>query len=99
MNRAYALQAYYRSVGHRETEPSYLVGMFTEGYPVRDKIEAFLTFIWGDVDEMTPELQAYHAGRETLEETGAPDGQDEEIDLDSDPGMLFTPWRESETQS
>jgi hypothetical protein len=48
MEDAYNLQAYYRTLGQRETEPSYLIGMFTEGYPVRDKLEEFLTFIWGD---------------------------------------------------
>jgi len=39
MREAYELQAYYRSVGQRETEMSILRGMFTEGYPVLDRFD------------------------------------------------------------
>lgn len=97
MEKAYELQAYYRTVGHRETEPSYLTGMFTSGYPVRDKLEPFLEFIWGDVDEMTPELQAYFGEERTPEdeETGI-EAAEAPVDLDSDAAALFSPWRDPE---
>ncbi len=39
MEEAYRLQAFYRSVSQRETEMSFLLGMFTEGYPVRPKFD------------------------------------------------------------
>ena len=39
MEDAYRWQAYYRSVGQRETEMSYLRDMFTEGYPIRSKFD------------------------------------------------------------
>lgn len=48
MEEAYRREAYYRTIGQRETEPSYLTNMFTEGFPVRDKLEPFLSFIWGN---------------------------------------------------
>jgi hypothetical protein len=37
--QAYAWQAYYRCIGQRETEESALQGMFTEGFPVRDRLD------------------------------------------------------------
>ncbi len=42
MDEAYAWQYYYRTIGQREIEPSILRGMFTEGFPVRDKFEGQL---------------------------------------------------------
>ncbi|MEA3365313.1 MAG: hypothetical protein U9Q79_06695, partial [Candidatus Hydrogenedentes bacterium] len=40
MEDAYRWQAFYRSLGQRETELSCLRGMFTSGYPIRDKLDA-----------------------------------------------------------
>ncbi|HOM48269.1 MAG TPA: hypothetical protein PK491_07110, partial [Candidatus Hydrogenedentes bacterium] len=40
MKEAYRLQAFYRSLCQRETTTSYLRGMFTTGYPIRDKLDA-----------------------------------------------------------
>lgn len=40
MNDAYRKQAYYRSLGQRETDASYLTDMFTTGFPIRDKLDA-----------------------------------------------------------
>jgi hypothetical protein len=40
MEDAYARQAYYRVLGQRETDASYLSDMFTTGFPVRDKLDA-----------------------------------------------------------
>lgn len=40
MNEAYQKQAYYRSLGQRETDASYLTDMFTTGFPIRDKLDA-----------------------------------------------------------
>ncbi|MFO7975854.1 MAG: hypothetical protein R6V12_14610, partial [Candidatus Hydrogenedentota bacterium] len=40
MDDAYRWQAFYRSLGQRETEMSCLRGMFTSGYPIRDKLDA-----------------------------------------------------------
>ena len=40
MEDAYCWQAFYRSLGQRETELSCLRGMFTSGYPIRDKLDA-----------------------------------------------------------
>lgn len=40
MEDAYRWQAYYRSLGQRETSSSSLREMFTEGFPVRDKLDA-----------------------------------------------------------
>lgn len=37
---AYRRQAYYRVLGQRETDASYLSDMFTTGFPVRDKLDA-----------------------------------------------------------
>lgn len=39
MEDGYRLQAYYRTVGQRETTESYLREMFTEGFPVRQKLD------------------------------------------------------------
>ncbi|MCC6697055.1 MAG: hypothetical protein IT365_15615 [Candidatus Hydrogenedentes bacterium] len=39
MEEAYYLQTYYRSLGQRETEISCLRGMFTVGFPIRDKFD------------------------------------------------------------
>jgi hypothetical protein len=40
MEEAYKKQAFYRSLGQRETTTSYLRDMFTEGYPIRDKLDS-----------------------------------------------------------
>lgn len=40
MEDGYRWQAFYRSLGQRETELSCLRGMFTSGYPIRDKLDA-----------------------------------------------------------
>ena len=40
MEDGYRWQAFYRSLGQRETEMSCLRGMFTSGYPIRDKLDA-----------------------------------------------------------
>jgi hypothetical protein len=40
MEDAYRWEAYYRSLGERETDVSCLRGMFTTGYPIRDKLDA-----------------------------------------------------------
>lgn len=42
MAQAYQWQYYYRTIGQREIEPSILRGMFTEGFPIRDKFEGQL---------------------------------------------------------
>jgi hypothetical protein len=42
MEEAYSKEAFYRTLGQRETETSYLRDMFTEGYPIRDKLDAQL---------------------------------------------------------
>lgn len=39
MEEAYRLQSYYRTVCQREQEESYLLNMFTQGFPVRDKFD------------------------------------------------------------
>jgi len=40
MEESYRLEGYYRCIGQRETDTSYLRTMFTSGYPVRDKLDA-----------------------------------------------------------
>lgn len=42
MEQAYAWEAFYRSLGQRETDMSCLRGMFTSGYPIRDKLDGQL---------------------------------------------------------
>lgn len=37
--QAFAWEAYYRCIGQRETDESALQDMFTEGFPVRDKLD------------------------------------------------------------
>lgn len=64
MEEAYRLQTYYRHVGLRETEMSLLRGMFTEGFPIRDKFEGAMAK-WFAFDEPTSEMLA-HARAETL---------------------------------
>ncbi len=39
-DEAYRLQFFYRTLCQRETTSSYLVGMYTEGFPIRDKLDA-----------------------------------------------------------
>jgi hypothetical protein len=39
MEDAYRLQAFYRTLCQRETDQSYLRGMFTSGYPIRAKLD------------------------------------------------------------
>ncbi len=40
MEDAYRWEAFYRSLGSRETDSSYLREMFTSGFPIRDKLDA-----------------------------------------------------------
>ena len=40
MLEAYRLQFFYRTLCQRETTTSYLRGMYTEGFPIRDKLDA-----------------------------------------------------------
>lgn len=40
MEDAYRWQAFYRCLGQRETDMSCLRGMFTTGFPIRDKLDA-----------------------------------------------------------
>lgn len=40
MLEAYRLQLFYRTLCQRETTTSYLRGMYTEGFPIRDKLDA-----------------------------------------------------------
>ncbi|MBI2425201.1 MAG: hypothetical protein HYV27_20410 [Candidatus Hydrogenedentes bacterium] len=48
MEEAYRREAYYRSRMHWEPDPSYLREMFTEGYPVLDKLDQRLRQRWFD---------------------------------------------------
>lgn len=66
MEEAYRLQTYYRTVGQRETEMSCLRGMFTEGFPVRDKIDVQLTH-WAKHSTPTDAIRAWVALREPHE--------------------------------
>ncbi|GMV99629.1 MAG: hypothetical protein AMXMBFR84_07680 [Candidatus Hydrogenedentota bacterium] len=43
MDEAYRLQYFYRTVCQRETEMSILRGMFTSGFPIRDRLEGQMT--------------------------------------------------------
>lgn len=54
---AFQKQAYYRTVGARETTESYLTTMFTSGYPVRDKFAGQL-MKWINNAEPVPPLIA-----------------------------------------
>jgi hypothetical protein len=58
MEEAYRLQSFYRSLGQRETEMSCLRGMFTEGFPVRDKFEGQLSK-WFRYNNPTQALAAW----------------------------------------
>ena len=58
MEEAYKLEAFYRTVCQRETETSYLRQMFTEGYPVRSKLDRQLQK-WSYQDEPTEAIQAW----------------------------------------
>ena len=49
MEEAYRRQAYYRSLTHWEPDESYLRSMFTEGFPLREKINQFLRIKWIEV--------------------------------------------------
>lgn len=40
LEEAFAKEAFYRTLGQRETTTSYLRTMFTAGYPIRDKLDA-----------------------------------------------------------
>lgn len=42
MAEAYQLEAYYRTLSHRDSDESYLAGMFTTGYPKPDPVDAEL---------------------------------------------------------
>ncbi len=48
MEEAYRREAYYRSLSRWEPEQSYLRDMFTEGFPVRDKLDELLRRRWFD---------------------------------------------------
>lgn len=58
MEQAYRLQYYYRCVGQRETEMSILRGMFTEGFPIRDKFDGQIA-TWFGRDEPTEAIAAW----------------------------------------
>ena len=62
MEDAYRWQSYYRTVGMRETEMSCLRGMFTEGFPIRPKVDEQVAK-WLRVDEPTEALRAWGADR------------------------------------
>jgi hypothetical protein len=66
MAQAYEWQFYYRTIGQREIEPSILRGMFTEGFPIRDKFEGQLAkWLSGPVDRQpTHEASAEAEGGE-----------------------------------
>ncbi|GMU92082.1 MAG: hypothetical protein AMXMBFR4_11400 [Candidatus Hydrogenedentota bacterium] len=55
MMEAYRCQAYYRALCQRETTESYLSGMFTEGFPTREKFEGQLAK-WLPTAEPVPPL-------------------------------------------
>ena len=58
MEDAYRWQYYYRCLGARETDVSCLRGMFTTGFPIRDKLDAQLAK-WIDSSETEqPDSQA-----------------------------------------
>ena len=57
-DQAYAWQAFYRSLGQRQTEMSCLRGMFTEGYPIMPKFNEYLAK-WDDYTDPTPALEAW----------------------------------------
>lgn len=66
MIEAYRLQTYYRTVGTRETEMSSLRGMFTDGFPKRDKVNGQLAK-WFGSEEPSPALRDWLvAGGKTL---------------------------------
>lgn len=60
MEEAYRLEAFYRAVGQRETTPSYLRGMYSEGFPMRSKFEEQLAG-WLYATEPTEALARYFA--------------------------------------
>jgi hypothetical protein len=68
MEDGYRWQAFYRSLGQRETELSCLRGMFTSGYPIRDKLDAQVGK-WIQEPEPAPEEPARLA--DTAEEPEA----------------------------
>lgn len=66
MEEAYLLQTYYRTVSQRETEMSCLRGMFTEGFPLRDKIDMFIGR-WNYLTEPTEAIQAWLQAKGAVE--------------------------------
>jgi hypothetical protein len=65
MEDGYRWQAFYRSLGQRETEMSCLRGMFTSGYPIRDKLDM-------QVGKWIDETPVVVAEEETPEEEAVP---------------------------
>ena len=58
MEDAYRWEAFYRSLGQRETDVSCLRNMFTTGFPIRDKLDAQIgkwSYATQSVTEGTPE--------------------------------------------
>jgi hypothetical protein len=60
MDLSYDLEAFYRTLGQRETDASYLRGMFTTGYPIRDKFDGQLSK-WFMFDEPTEPIAEWLA--------------------------------------
>jgi hypothetical protein len=71
MEDAYRLQSYYRTVAHRETEPSFLRSMFTENFPVRKKIDGQLAK-WVHYNEPTEAITALYGNGGTGRKHGDP---------------------------
>ena len=59
MEDAYRWEAYYRTLGERETDMSCLRGMFTTGYPIRDKLDAGVAARWFWVEKPTDAIGAW----------------------------------------
>lgn len=68
MEDAYRWEAFYRSLCERETDVSCLRGMFTTGYPIRDKLDAQV----GKWAYATETVLAANEGDTTQEHTGPP---------------------------
>ena len=60
MAESYRKEAYYRSLTRWEPDPSYLRTMFTEGFAIRDRMDAQFTLRW--LDKPSPPLVP-HGGR------------------------------------
>jgi len=65
MEDAFRWQAYYRSLGQRETDTSHLRNMFTEGFPLRSRFDEQLSFwltFYEKMDAREQRLAAEEAG-------------------------------------